>query len=122
MNEQTVNLLNTLSAKLGTTSEFLWGVLVRQALIDGWVSIFQYGILLLGWYAVYKVLKNGKAVFDWAERHDLDIVFVVSSIVSCIILVVLTIAAFCYIPMVFSAFLNPDYWALHEILSHLPRK
>ena len=38
MNEATAKLIEELAAKLGTTAEHLWGVLVRQAPISATVS------------------------------------------------------------------------------------
>ena len=35
MNDQTVQLLRELAEKFGTTTEHLWGVLIKQAYISG---------------------------------------------------------------------------------------
>lgn len=122
MNEQTAALLNNLATKLGTTSEYLWSVLIRQAFIDGCVTLAQYAVLLLAWFAAYKLLKNGKKILEYADNHDLEGPLVIGGILSAIALAICSVIAFCYLSIAFSAFFNPEYWALHEILSALPRK
>jgi len=55
MNDQTTKLLTDLSNKLGTTAEYLWGVLVRQAYVDGVISIIQNLLIVIFIITVYKV-------------------------------------------------------------------
>jgi hypothetical protein len=47
MNEHLQKELANLASKLGTTSEHLWGVLVRQAYIDGLSSLFVVTVCLI---------------------------------------------------------------------------
>lgn len=107
-------LLEKLAVQLGTTTELLWRALVRQALFDGITSILQYIILGAGIYGTVKLWrlcarlkqKSGysETIFAWPIGATL----------------VVTIASIC---AVFSlsdtaaAFLNPEYWALHHVLS-----
>lgn len=39
MNEQTEKLLREIAAKIGTTGEHLWGVLIQQAYIRAWECV-----------------------------------------------------------------------------------
>jgi hypothetical protein len=47
MNEELQKKLASLASKLGTTTEHLWGVLIRQAYIDGFNSLLSLLFCLL---------------------------------------------------------------------------
>ena len=54
MQEEILKRIDALAEKLGTTGELLWGVLVRQAVMEGWgftiallVSFFICGAIVL---------------------------------------------------------------------------
>ena len=101
MNEQTTKLITDLASKLGTTTEYLWGVLIKQALYsvitDLAFLIFSviYGFVL---YKVYKWLcepvdEGGRytrfdehednAVMLFAIASIIFIVFLISILASC---------------------------------------
>ena len=61
MNDQTAALLQNLANKLGTTSEYLWGILLRQATLSGTTDLIQYAILGVLTYFFYKcVLRTSE--------------------------------------------------------------
>jgi hypothetical protein len=111
MDDKTLQALTTLAAKLGTTAEYLWGVLLKQAPISGVVGLLADAALL---YAVY---------FAWTRLlkveftgYDSDIkkggaylgLFIGSAL--CLV------AALGNLPIEVAALLNPEYWALRQIL------
>lgn len=116
MNEQTVQLIEKLAEKLGTTSEYLWAVLVKQApisaAIDLGILIFSiiFGIVLLRMHRYFS--KNDK--YD-----DLEELVVVPMIIMAILFAVFIIAGVMSLPEVFSGFFNPEYWALKEVMDLL---
>lgn len=117
MSDKTTELLNALAIKLGTTAEHLWGILVKQAFLDGVVSCFQYAALLAAWYVTYRVLKNWNVIFESAAKNDLERPLVFVGLVLFPALVIYSVSAFCYLSVFFSAFFNPEYWALHQVLN-----
>lgn len=40
MNEQTLKILSDLSNKMGTTTEYLWTILLKQGPISGIIDLF----------------------------------------------------------------------------------
>ena len=109
MNEKTLQALEVLAAKLGTTSEYVWGILLTQAkvyAITQSVLLLTFGVLLL--WLFFAVKKNTKewGMFDsdtaWAVVLVLSISFVVWSIFA--------------MESILIAILNPEYWALSQIL------
>lgn len=120
MDDKTLQALTALAAKLGTTAEYLWSTLLRQATITSITTL----LLLAPWVflAVYflRVVRrktkqqagdqcpkweNIDAHFAWAG----SILFaLVVGLVSCLVL-----------SDTVTALVNPEYWALNKILSVL---
>jgi hypothetical protein len=107
MNEETAKLLETLATKLGTTSEYLWSVLLKQAPIDATISLFQTAVVFFIGYLLYK--KRGIVNREYDERLPIFVaVAIVWSILSFITIMC--------IGDIINGYLNPEYWALERIL------
>ena len=116
MNEATAKLIEELAAKLGTTAEHLWGVLVRQAPISATVSaaltLAWVVVLVCGWrYAV----RSMKRANEDSILHDEEVRAVV---IGSLILVSIATAVAITIGSVgcVSAFANPEFWALKQVM------
>ena len=116
--EKLTNLLEQLSEKLGTTTEYLWGVLINQAKVEIITFLVMLSILILTsiFYARYI-----KWLFDEETDHTGD-----SEITHSIIVTTLGVFNLVYfifivtlIPKFVSAIFNPEYWAINEILSKI---
>lgn len=113
MDDNTSKLIETLAAKLGTTGEHLWGVLIKQAPISaafdiaGTVLTLAFLIGLMVWICRYKL-----------DEYDDVLPKYASAAVVAFILVILTSAAFDGFQRDYAAFYNPEYWALHEVLKN----
>ena len=116
MNEQIPEILTALAEKLQTPIEHLWGVLVAQARVDAYTTLFT----LLFLYAVAGALAWASrlyfANFDRIQRDDMEPLAAMAwgglFIAVCVALVY-TAAA---VPDVVTALTNPEYWALKQIL------
>ena len=117
MNENTIQFLNALSIKLGTTSEYLWAVLIKQAPIDGWITLMVMVAWLIGGFFLSKFffgkIKNDK----WDEEIGYCL-FGFSLIVYAIVILII---GFCLSDTI-SSIINPEYWALNKILSSIKCK
>jgi len=58
MNETTSKLLSELAQKLGTTTEYLWRVLVGQAPVSATITLVQMVFIILFGVVLYKIHKN----------------------------------------------------------------
>lgn len=110
MNEQTAKLLEQLAGKLGTTSEYLWGILLKQAPIDATITLFQTAVVVLITYVMWKKVVGAKK-----DDDDFMPVYIIVAILWSI---------FCFITLCFSGsiingYFNPEYWALERILQSL---
>lgn len=113
MNDQTIQLLESLAAKLGTTSEMLWGVLVKQAPISASMDILVAFILAFLMGSTFGLSK---------AFREKDAEFAVTCMVAGVALTVLfTIYCSCTLGSTAAGFLNPEYWALKELLNSLPK-
>ena len=117
--EQLTTLLAALAQKLGTTVEYLWSVLIKQAYIDGVMNIIYCIItivlIICSIYYLKYYAKNYKEWYGSYDGKELEhgIVLGIVLVITCI-LTLCTI--FMFIPTAITAFNNPEYWALQEIL------
>lgn len=114
MNERTAQLIEALAAKLGTTSEYLWGVLVKQAPISAATNAVLLSVFLsLAALASVRVAKHARASKKNNPYAD-DVMW-------WIFLVMLWFAAVCAVAGsasgIISGFFNPEYWALKQLMS-----
>lgn len=111
--EQLTQLLTQLAEKLGTTSEYLWEVLLKQAqlaLVTNSLFLFLLVIVLMGCVlAIRSLLKK------WDEDSDkellISILFLLTFIFTGLIIVM--------IQDVLTLSINPEYWVLTEILDRI---
>lgn len=113
--EQLAPLLEQLAAQLNTTVEFLWGVLLYQAKIQIVLFIVDIVIFTLFTVGVVKLAKYGSRRF--AKDNDFDqfgwiVLFIIIGIVE----VGWTFGLLFDLNHVITALLNPEYWALQQIL------
>ncbi|MEI6059411.1 MAG: hypothetical protein WCR72_01830 [Bacteroidota bacterium] len=122
MNEQTTKLIEQLAQKLGTTTEYLWLVLLKQAPIDATVTLFQTLFVMLFGLALWKInkrlLKKGsedKYSETGYEKYEEGAI--IPMIIATIVFAILFIICFCCIGDIVNGYFNPEYWALERILN-----
>lgn len=108
MNDQTAQLLKDLASQMGTTAEYLWGVLVRQAPISGTIDLIITAVIFLVGIPLIYGLKKASA-----EREDSEGVWFIGMCIWGIILIIFIVN----LPSALTAIMNPEYWALNKILS-----
>ena len=120
MNDNTAKLLQELSDKLGTTTELLWSILLKQAPIDATISLIQIILMVSSGYVL--IFINDKRVIYNKEHSGFysdDTMYwtglIAGGIIYCLLL------AFCLglLEDVINGFFNPQYWALDKILDTL---
>ena len=123
MNEQTEQLIRELAEKLGTTVEHLWGVLIKQAPItaaaDTIITLIMLVTLWVGSKLVYKKTKvppkTEENRFPKAEWDDDFVEFMAWGALA--LHAIATFAALYFtIATVLTVVLNPEYWALKQLL------
>lgn len=107
-------LLEQLALKLGTTTEYLWGVMLKQAPIEGFVWVAQFCAMLVGIFGLYRLTKYLAKQDSWDEPH-----IVVPVIFAWIVMGMFFLFIFLSVSTIVACFLNPEYWALEQILDKL---
>lgn len=131
MQEKALEMLQAFAEKLNTTAEYLWQVMVRQALVAGVTDLVIVAVWIAVAVATWKVHKHLSKPFDkpedggysWEKGTITCLYFRNDSgplIAMCVFAVVLLGAGVGVlvgvVPDMITAFLNPEYWALKEIL------
>lgn len=123
MDDKTFNALTQLAEKLGTTAEFLWAILIRQAFVDGVVNT----ALIVGWLILGVVLwkfhvylcetPETTSGYKPTRYEDLEALAVVPMMVGAIIFVMCSFFVILGLfPDAVTAFVNPEYMALDRVL------
>jgi tetrahydromethanopterin S-methyltransferase subunit D len=114
--ENLTALLENLAEKLGTTTEYLWSVLIKQASISAATSLIYFVLLILGGVVLYKIHKRlMKKDEDGDNVYDLKEMAIIPMIIAVIIWAIIFIICFFELGNVINGFLNPEYWALSEV-------
>jgi hypothetical protein len=123
MNEQILEYLSKLAEKLGTTSEYLWSVLLRQAPISGAIDLLIVIVIVTAVVLFIRFVRR-KTVVPAATEENPDpypewenelVVFVWLGII-----VATTLALLIVVDLLgdgISGLVNPEYWALKQILN-----
>ena len=105
-------LLERLADQLGTSSEHLWRILLKQAPISATIDLVLYVFVILACVVWWKMTKFVHKQIDksWDEINYMWIA------IGWVILVALLIVIFICINNTITGFLHPEYWALDKIL------
>jgi len=114
MNPETIQLVNQLASKLGTTTEHLWAVLVRQAPIDSIIDLCLYVVFGVIFYACFKSMK--KYVSSAHGYNTATPIAIAGVAILGVIFLVLFISS---IQECVDGFFNPEYSAIHQIIDSL---
>ena len=123
MNEQTVVLIEQLANKLGTTSEYLWGVLIHQAPVDATITLIQIIISIILSIILYKAhikLSKRKDYGGYNKEngyHHYQEIAAIPMFLFGIFVMMLLIISFFNIDIVINGYFNPEYWALNKVLN-----
>lgn len=119
--EELTPLLNELAAQLGTTVDFLWGVLVRQAQIFVIIHIVYWILWIISLLIAYRVTlylcKNLEKIDDAQYFGKIILNAIPWAIV--FILGFIQLAA---LSDFITALLNPEYWALEKVLEFIKQE
>jgi FtsH-binding integral membrane protein len=114
MNDNVARLLEQLASKLGTTVEYLWAVMVRQAKIEAVADVVYLTICVV-------VLVVGiKKLINWGKEND-DYDFGVPgpiTVFSIIGLLIVGVVSLALMSELITLIGNPEYWALKQILNN----
>ncbi len=107
--QATSEVLDVLAARFGTTVAHLWDVLLRQAVVEGWVN-FAWAVISA--LVVVACVKT----FLWAQRQDSRFDYEPHLVVSVIVGALATITCGFTATDAFLRLMNPEFYALKFVL------
>lgn len=124
MDERTAQMLEKLAQKLGTTTEYLWKILLKQAPIDATVSLFHIlGCALFGFilWRIHKKLMKNESDDKYSENlyEKYEIAAALPMIIGLILFAVYLCVSVSTINYIINGYFNSEYWALKEIMNNL---
>lgn len=130
METQTSEMLQKLAEKLGTTTEYLWNVLLKQAPISSTVTLFQFAVIGIASFLLYKVHRrllkpsddNEKSMYRYENGYDkYGAATGLPMILAAITLSFLIIVCLFSMDDIVNGYFNPEYWALETILKSVKK-
>ena len=122
--ESLTPLLEKIAEQLGTTVEYLWAVLIKQAAVSATMSIiYIVGLVVvgLGLYRAHRKLMRviqGKTHTTYYDEYG-EAAAVPMVLAATLWLILVMFAVGFSIPNAITGLFNPEYWALKEILSQI---
>lgn len=111
MNDKTLELIQQLATKFGTTADHLWGVLIKQAPVSCGCDL----VVLIA-YAFFFIWGFRKFIHQLRTNtsSDKDALYFVGGALTLLGggLLLLMLA---FIPETISGFTNPEYWAMIQL-------
>lgn len=122
MEEKAFEYIDAIAANLGVAAEHVYGALLKQAMVSGLRSVVYIIICLAVSYAILKMFKRIYA--DVKEGEDgifvdsfgVSLGGVLALVFGGIAIILMFFAIMSDISNATTALLNPEYWALKEIL------
>lgn len=120
MEDRYIRLVEKIAEKFGTTGEELWGVMLKQAPINGAVDLLLATclvIMVFRWSSFVSKKTSGRMVdgqvckADWREEGA-----ALAYLSAFFAVVVTTLVVIASAQGIVSAFLNPEFWALKQVL------
>lgn len=113
MNEQTNQLIEKMAEKLGTTAEYLWAVIIKQAPITAVTNIA--GIIIMVLVLLISATLIRKFIKDDA-CDDADFYRPMAWLFWAVLTIVFTFVTLDSISTTVTCLANPEYWALKQII------
>ena len=113
MDDKTLQALTALANKLGTTAEYLWGVLVRQAPITGAIDLAVMGAWGVGCVLLVRFVQRKTCGDEPKWGDELGRILAWCGVLG-VCAVVAIIVGFQFSPAM-TAIVNPEYWALRQV-------
>ena len=123
MNTETTKLIEQLAQKLGTTTEYLWSVLIKQAAISAATDLLYLILVIIGLIVLIKLHFKFSIVKGdgWDNRSDYEKSDGLGIAMACIAVVLGGMFFVCFFSIgdIINGFVNPEYWALDKVLSSI---
>ena len=122
MEEKAFEYIDALAANLGVAAEHVYGALLKQAMVSGVRSLVFIIIFLAVGYAIIKMfmriysdVKEGEDGL-FVDSYEVSLGGLFALMFGGMAIIIMFLAIMADISNATTALLNPEYWALKEIL------
>lgn len=127
MNNKINEFLEQFTLKFNITSDKIWNILLKQALINGITNIIIIiSIISFGYFGTHFVLKKTirptKTYLMPYPKAEWDEIAPLIILGWSLIVVVLILCLYCFSENCINALINPEYWAFNNLLSNFKNK
>ena len=123
MDDKTLSTLTALAQKLGTTGEYLWGVLLKQAPITGSIDLAvmaTWVVAVVCYFRFVRRMTKKPAATDankwpgaqWSNEEGVWLAWTTVVVAGLLTALIVGVS----LSSTVAALLNPEYWALKQIL------
>ena len=105
-----ITTLQPLAEKLNKTADYVWGLQIRQAHIDGVCYLVGLIIGIVFIWGAYTAYEQSKQAIDNEDKGSYIVLSVLLFIVGCCV-------CRAYLPSVLQCLFNPEYYALTQIIN-----
>lgn len=120
INQELLNRLDLIAAKLGETGTALWGILLYQAKIEAYTDMIWGGMFTLIAVSGGVTARYAFKKLDVNSKYNADEdVWIGCLIIGVIVLISFSIMGIIYLKDVPTELLNPGYWVLIHLKSRL---
>lgn len=123
MDNDTIQLIHELATKLGTTSEHLWGVLVKQAPVTASTNLILIAAYLtVTWLLVKLSLSRTRAIPEQesimycSDQRANKCTVSVGCWTAVLVMCIIDLICLDNLPTIISGFVNPEYWAFKQLV------
>lgn len=118
MNKEYHELLSSIAETFNTTAEHLWEVTVNQAVINGiHQSIFMIMWMIMSYHLLTFLKEKMKSKLEEGGMFSIGEQLVFLRIMFTLLLIITCALVPNCITGIITAFFNPEYWALQNIMS-----
>lgn len=111
--EKVYEYIDAIASNLGVAAEHVYGALLKQAVVSG---VLSGGVVMITLAAIVTYLIYLRRMHDMIEREtDAGVSAIILIASAGVLILILGAAAHNTV----TAFYNPEYWALKEILSSI---
>ncbi len=116
MNEQTIKLIEELSVKLGVGAEMMWDSLLKQAPMSATIDLIVSAIFVAASVAIFLEIVRFYRSWKEYENSEQFPIMVFMAFLGLFFVILTTVGVGCSLPINIAAFINPEYWALKQLI------
>jgi hypothetical protein len=114
MNEETLKFLTSLASELHTTSEHVFEIYTRQAVVESITDTIVFSIIQIG---TFYIIKNREKLFSFLDSPDWEGGLTLLALAIALFIFIYDLLFFYSLSDTVSGFISPEFYAMEHILN-----